>query len=97
MIATSKEAVLKKVGDIGITLVVLAVLFGMLAVLNPRMRDQVTQLTSGVPTAQLNAPDGPVGVAHAVLAVTSDFAIDNPFMFSFAVVAALLFVLMLRT
>lgn len=87
----------KKLRDLGATVVVLIVLFAMLVLINPRMREQVNQFSQATPAEQWNS-SGPVAdVALAVVAVTSDFAADNPFMFAFAIVAAVLFVLMLRT
>jgi hypothetical protein len=84
--------------DFAATLALLIVLFGMLMLIDPRVREQFGRLTGEVRSQQWNAPDGPIGnAANAALTITSGYAVDNPFLFSFAVVAVVIFMLMLRT
>ncbi len=46
----------------------------------------------------MNSSLGPVGnAAYAAMSIGSDYASDNPFLFSFLVVAVVLFMLMLRS
>jgi ribose/xylose/arabinose/galactoside ABC-type transport system permease subunit len=89
------EVVLKKVRDLAATLAVLVVLFGMLMAINPRVRDQFGEMTRSV---QGRESLGPVqNAAYAAVSIGSDYAADNPFLFSFLVVAVVLFMLMLRS
>jgi ribose/xylose/arabinose/galactoside ABC-type transport system permease subunit len=89
------EVVLKKVRDLTVTLAVLVVLFGMLMAINPRVREQFTEMTQGV---QGRESLGPVqNAAYAAVSIGSDYAADNPFLFSFLVAAVVLFMLMLRS
>ncbi len=77
------------------TLAVLVVLFGMIMAFNPRVRERFEELTSGV---QGRESLGPMqNAAYAAMSVGSDYAADNPFLFSFLVVAVVLFMLMLRS
>jgi ribose/xylose/arabinose/galactoside ABC-type transport system permease subunit len=90
-----KEVVLKKIRDLLATLAVLVALFGMIMAINPRVRERFAELTAGV-----HGRDslGPVqNAAYAAMAVGSDYAADNPYLFSFLVVAVVLFMLMLRS
>jgi ribose/xylose/arabinose/galactoside ABC-type transport system permease subunit len=87
--------VLKKVRDLAATLGVLVLLFGILMVINPRVRERFTEMTASV---QGRESLGPVqNAAYAAMSIGSDYAADNPFLFSFLVVAVVLFMLMLRT
>ena len=91
----SKEVVLKKVRDLAATLAVLVALFGMIMAFNPRVRVRFAELTPGV---QGRESLGPMqNAAYAAMSVGSDYAADNPFLFSFLVVAVVLFMLMLRS
>ena len=91
-------AVLRTFRDLAATLVVLIALFGMLMLIDPRVRDQFGQLTGEVQGQGWNSPEGPIGTAaQAAVSITSDYAYDNPFLFSFAVAAVVIFMLMLRT
>jgi hypothetical protein len=95
LLAMHREVVLKKVRDLALTLAVLVVLFGMLMAINPRVRDQFHQATSSV---QGSESLGPVqNAANAALSIGTDYAADNPFLFSFLVAAVVLFMLMLRS
>ena len=86
---------LKKVRDLAATLGVLVLLFGMLMVINPRVREKFTEMTSSV---QGRESLGPVqNAAYAAMSIGSDYAADNPYLFTFLVVAVVLFMLMLRT
>jgi hypothetical protein len=96
-LAMSKEVVLKKARDLAATLAVLAVLFGMLMAINPRVRERFGEMTVSVQSRDVNSSIGPVGsAAYAAMAIGSDYAADNPFLFSFLVVAVVLFMLMLK-
>lgn len=91
----SKEVVWKKVRDVAATLAVLVVLFGMIMAINPRVHERFAELTANV-----RGPEslGPVqNAAYAALSIGSDYAADNPYLFSFLVVAVVLFMLMLRS
>jgi hypothetical protein len=77
------------------TLAVLAVMFAMIMALNPRVHDRFAELTTSV---QGRDSLGPLqNAAYAAVSIGSDYAADNPYLFSFLVVAALLFMLMLRS
>ena len=94
-LAMGKEVVWKKVGDLAATLAVLVVLLGMLMAINPRVRERFAELTSGM---QGRESLGPMqNAAYAAMSIGSDYAADNPYLFSFLVVAAVLFMLMLRS
>jgi ribose/xylose/arabinose/galactoside ABC-type transport system permease subunit len=87
--------VLKKVRDLVATLAVLVVLFGMLLAINPRVRERFGELMQG---RDMNSSLGPIGNAATVaMSIGSDYAADNPVLFSFLVIAVVLFMLMLRT
>ena len=94
-LAISKEAVLKKIRDLAATLAVLAVLFGMIMAINPRVHERFAELTTSV---QGRESLGPVqNAAYAAMSIGSDYAADNPFLFAFLVAAVVLFMLMLRS
>ena len=87
------KVVWKKARDLAVTLAVLAVLFGILLAVNPRVREQFAAMTS---TVQGRESLGPVqNAAYAAVSIGSDYAADNPFLFSFLVAAVVLFMLML--
>lgn len=66
--------------------------------INPRVRERFGQMTGDIQSQPWDASGGPIRIAAtAVVAVTTGYAADNPFLFSFLVVAAVLFLLMLRT
>ena len=91
-------AVLRTFRDLAATLVVLIALFGTLMLIDPRVREQFGQITGEVQGQGWSAPEGPIGsAAEAAVSITSNYASDNPFLFSFAVVAVVIFMLMLRT
>src|SRR5688572_23436479 len=95
LIAKSTDAVLKKFQGLAATLVVLAVLFGMLVSVNPRMRERATEISIGVQNQDWDSSGGPIGnFAEAAFSTTSDYAADNPILFSFVFVAVVLFLLM---
>jgi len=98
VLATDQEVVWKKIRDLTATLAVLVVLFGMLMAINPRVRERFGEMTASVQGRDMNSSIGPVGnAAYAAMSIGSDYAADNPFLFSFLVVAVVLFMLMLRT
>ena len=89
---------MKRLMDIGMTVAVLVVLLGMLVAINPRMREQVGQVSGTVQSQNFDPGSSQVGRATLTFVdLISNFAGDNPFMFSFAVVAAVLFVVMIKT
>ncbi len=97
-LAMGEEVVWKKVRDLAATLAVLGVLFGMLMAINPRVRERFGEMTASVQGRDMNSSIGPVGnAAYAAVSIGSDYAADNPFLFSFLVVAVVLFMLMLRS
>ena len=76
----------------------LIVLFGMLMAINPRVRERFGEMTTSVQASGVDSSLGPVGnAAHAAMAIGTDYASDNPVLFSFLVVAVVLFMLMLRS
>ena len=97
-LAKGKKVVLKKARDLAATLAVLGVLFAMLMAINPRVRERFSDMTASVQSRDMNSSLGPVSnAAYAAMSIGSDYAADNPFLFSFLVVAVILFMLMLRT
>ena len=94
----STKVVWRKVRDLGATLAVLAVLFGMLMAINPRVRERFGEMMSANVGRDMNSSLGPVGnAAYAAMSIGSDYAAGNPFLFSFLVVAVILFMLMFRS
>jgi hypothetical protein len=86
---------LRKLRDIAAGLGVLAVLFGMLLAFSPRVHERAQELRT---TVQGRESLGPVqNAAYAAISIGSDYASDNPYLFSFLVVAVVLFMLMLRS
>jgi ribose/xylose/arabinose/galactoside ABC-type transport system permease subunit len=94
-LAMGIEVVWKKLRDLTATLAVLVVLFGMLMAINPRVRDQFGEMTRSVQGRESFSPVQ--NAAYAAVSIGSDYASDNPFLFSFLVVAVVLFMLMLRS
>jgi hypothetical protein len=87
----------RRLRDFGVTVVVMAVLFGLLMLINPRVRERVALISDAAPRDRWSATGGPVSAAAMdALAITSGFAGDNPLMFAFFVVAAVLFMLMVK-
>lgn len=94
-LAMGIRVVWKRARDFTATIAVLVVLFGMLMAINPRVRDQFGQMTTSV---QGRESLGPMqNAAYAAVSIGSDYAADNPFLFSFLVAAVVLFMLMLRS
>ena len=84
--------------DLATALAVLIVLFGILTLINPRVRERVGEVTGGVQSQEWSASGAPIGdAALGAVAVTSGYAADKPFLFSFLIVAVVLFLLMVRT
>ena len=97
VLAIHIKVVKKKARELGATLAVLAVLFGMLMAINPQVRERFSEMTASMKSGEMNSSIGPVGnAAYAAMSIGSDYASDNPFLFSFLVVAVILFMLMLR-
>lgn len=83
--------------DLAATLAVLIAVAGLLILMEPRVLERVGQVTGEVQSHGVSASASPLGnAARGILAVSSRSASDNPYLFSFAVVAAVLFMLMLR-
>ena len=89
------KVVWKKARDLAATLAVLAVLFGMLMAINPRVREQFSEMTRSMQGAESMSPVQ--NAAYAAVSIGSDYAADNPYLFTFLVVAVVLFMLMLRS
>ena len=88
----------RKIRDLVVTLAALFTLFIMLISIDPRLRERAGELTGSVTPHQLDASSH--AVTHTVssmVAVTSWYADDNVYLFSFVIVACVLFVMMLRT
>jgi len=97
VLAIQIKVVKKKARELGATLAVLAALFGMLMAINPQVRERFSEMTASMKSGEMNSSIGPVGnAAYAAMSIGSDYAADNPFLFSFLVVAVILFMLMLR-
>ena len=81
------------------TLAMLVVLFGLLMAINPRVRERFGEMTTmSVQGRDMNSSFGPLGnAAYAAMSLGQDYAVDNPILFSFLVVAVVLFMAMLRT
>jgi len=89
--------VLKKVRELAATLAVRVVVVGMLMAINPRVRERFGEMTTSVQGRDVSSL-GPLGNAvYAAMSIGQDYAVDNPILFSFLVVAVVLFMMMLRT
>jgi hypothetical protein len=98
VLAVSTKVVWRKIRDLGATLAVLAVLFGILMAINPRVRERFSEMMTANVGRDMNSSLGPVGnAAYAAMSIGSDYASGNPFLFSFLVVAVILFMLMVRS
>ena len=92
------RVVWKKLRELGVTVAVLAVLFGILMATNPQVRERFGEMTSTVQSGDVNSSIAPVSnAAYAAMSIGSDYAADNPFLFTFLVGAVILFMLMLRS
>jgi hypothetical protein len=92
------KVVWRKARDLGATLAVLAVLFGMLMAINPQVRERFSEMMSANGGRDVNSSLSPMtNAAYAAMSIGSDYAAGNPFLFSFLVVAVILFMLMLRS
>jgi hypothetical protein len=90
--------VYRRIRDVVVTLVAVGVLFALLMAVNPQVRERMGQMSGAVETQQWNSPEGPVGsLVQTAVVTASNYAYDNPVLFPFVAVAAVLFVLMLRT
>ena len=67
----------------------------MLMAINPRVREQFTEMTMSVQGRESLNPVQ--NAAHAAVSIGADYAAGNPFLFSFLVAAVVLFMLMLRS
>ncbi len=92
-----QRCVLSNLRDRVVTLAVLAVLIGILAVIDPRVGESMGQVTSSVQNQGLSTTGAPlVRPAMGIVSLTTGFAADNPFLFWFLVGALVLFVLMVK-
>ena len=83
--------------DLAATLAVLIAVAGLLILMDPRVLERAGQVTGEAQSHGMSSPASPLGdAARGALAMTSRSAADNPFLYSFAIVAAVLFLLMLR-
>jgi len=90
--------VFTRLRDLVTALAVLVVMLGILTLINPRLRESVGQVTSGVQQQGWSETSAPIETAaHGVVSTTSGYAVDNPYLFSFMVAAVVLFLLMVRT
>jgi hypothetical protein len=91
--------VLRKLQELAATLAVLMMLLVTFMAINPRGRERFGEMmTTRVQGSDVRSSLGPIShAAHAAVAIGSDYAVDNPVLFSFVVVAAVLFMLMLRS
>jgi hypothetical protein len=88
----------RQIRDLVVTLAALGVLFTMLITIDPRLRDRAGQLTGSVSTQQWETSRYAVNeTMGTAVSIVSGYANDNIYLFAFLVVAAVLFVLMLRT
>ena len=98
VLATRTRVVWNKVRDVGATLAALAVVFGMLMTINPRVRERFSEMMTANVGRDVNSSLGPVSsAAYAAMSIGTDYAAGNPFLFSFLVVAVILFMLMARS
>lgn len=90
---------LRKVQELAATVALLMMLLGTFMAINPRGRERFGEMmTASVQGSDVRSSLGPIrSAAHAAMAIGSDYAVDNPVLFSFLVVAAVLFMLMLRS
>jgi hypothetical protein len=89
----------RRIRDLAAAAAVLCVLIGTLMWVNPRVREQVGSVTTSVSDRDWQASQGAVatGVLESVMSTTSGYAHENPYLVSLLIVAAVLFVLMVRT
>jgi hypothetical protein len=88
----------RQIRDLVVTLAALGVLFTMLITIDPRLRDRAGQLTGSVSHQQWETGRSAVNeTMGTAVSIVSGYANDNIYLFMFLVVAAVLFVLMLRT
>jgi hypothetical protein len=86
----------RQIRDIAASIAVLLFLFVMLTIISPQVRERVT--AGGAGSREWQASSG--AVTHAAVsafAITSSYAADNTYLFSFLVVATVMFILMFRT
>jgi len=87
-----------RIRDLVFSLVALLTLFVLLASIDPQLRDRASELSGGI-TTSWDAP-GSSALNTAMVSIMtgfSSYADDNVYLFTFLVVACVLFVLMLRT
>ena len=91
-------SVFRRLRDLLTALAVLIAVLGVLTLMNSRMRERVGEVTSGIQTEGWSNTSAPIGTAaHGVFSITSGYAAANPLMFSFMIVAVVMFHLMVRT
>ena len=85
----------RRIRDLAASLAVLLFIFVMLTIISPQVRERVS---AGAGSREWQTSSG--AVTHAAVsafAITSSYAADNTYLFSFLVVAVVMLVLMLRT
>jgi hypothetical protein len=85
----------RRIRDLAMSIAALLFLFAMLTIISPQVRERVS---ADGGSREWQASSG--AVTHAAVsafAITSSYAADNTYLFSFLVVAVVMFVLMLRT
>src|SRR5262245_7176132 len=90
--------VFRRLRELCTALAVLVAVLGVVTLINPRVRERVGEATTGVQTEGLSATSAPLGVAaQGVFSIARSYAAANPLMFSFMIVAVVMFLLMVRT
>jgi hypothetical protein len=86
----------RQIRDLVVSLAALGVLFTVLMTVDPRLRDRAGELTASHKhwDASRDAVGDTMGTA---VSYVSGYANDNVYLFTFLVVAVVLFMLMLRT
>lgn len=88
---------LKKIRDLAGTTAVLVVVFGVLILINPRVRDRAGQFAGEISGGDWSRPRGAISdVVRPAVDIVSNYASDNTYLFYFFVAAVVLLILMLR-
>jgi len=88
----------KRIRDLAGTLAVLLVLFGVLMSIDPRVRDRAGEFATDIRSDEWSSPRGTLSnIAWSAVAIVTNYAADNTYLFAFLVVAGVLLLLMLRT
>lgn len=88
----------RRIRDLVGAMSALAVLVGMLVLINDRLRQSVDRFSGSISDVRSSGPVASLtDAAIGAIGVVRDFSADNTFLFAFLIVAAVLVVLMLRT